>query len=211
MRLFSPDSTHWYTCHGTPLHTVKGANGEYRPTTLRDAKKWRLLPSVTNIIGIIQKEGISQWKMNHCVEAALKVGNHLSHRRLAVLGELREHRLEDGIQVTFGTALPGGEFHAGDYWVFAARTADASVEQLQQAPPRGVHRHFGRLALVTFAPEDVAGLTGVELLERVQRIATEGACVPRALAELDSASVKFPRVVDAGREGVEGAVRGWLE
>ena len=43
-----------------------------------------------------------------------------------------------------------GDFHSGDYWVFAARTADASVEQLTAAPPRGIHHHFCRLAVVTF-------------------------------------------------------------
>jgi threonine synthase len=59
-------------------------------------------------------------------------------------------------------------------------------------------------------PEDVASLTGVELLARVQEMAPEGACVPRALAELDAAPVRFPGVVDAGREGVEGAVRSWV-
>ena len=38
----------------------------------------------------------------------------------------------------------------GDYWVLAARTADASVEPLDRAPPRGIHHHYGRLAMVTF-------------------------------------------------------------
>jgi hypothetical protein len=60
-------------------------------------------------------------------------------------------------------------------------------------------------------PESVSGLTGVQLLAKVQEFAPEGACVPRALAELDEAAVRFPEVVDAGREGVEGAVRGWVE
>jgi hypothetical protein len=58
--------------------------------------------------------------------------------------------LEDGVQVTFNTDPDGGEFRPGDYWVFAARTADASVEELKAAPPRGVHHHYGRLAVVTF-------------------------------------------------------------
>lgn len=59
--------------------------------------------------------------------------------------------LEDGVQVTFTTAEPAdGNFRSGDYWTFAARTADASVEILDAAPPRGVHHHFCRLALVTF-------------------------------------------------------------
>ena len=57
--------------------------------------------------------------------------------------------LEDGVQVTFTTEQTG-EFRPADYWVFAARTADASVEVLDHAPPRGVHHHFCRLAVVTF-------------------------------------------------------------
>lgn len=60
--------------------------------------------------------------------------------------------LEDGVQVQFSLDpdIPGGRFRAGDYWVFIARTADASVEVLESAPPRGVHHHYCRLALVTF-------------------------------------------------------------
>ena len=59
-------------------------------------------------------------------------------------------------------------------------------------------------------PAEVEGLSGVGLLAEVQRLAPEGACVPRALAELDEAIERFTGVVDAGREGIEGAVRKWL-
>ena len=58
--------------------------------------------------------------------------------------------LENGVQVTFTTAPDDGAFRSGDYWIFAARTADASVEELDAAPPRGVHHHYCRLAVVTF-------------------------------------------------------------
>jgi hypothetical protein len=58
--------------------------------------------------------------------------------------------LENGIQVTFTTdsTMPIQEFHTGDYWTFAARTADASIEIVQNAPPREIHHHFCRLALL---------------------------------------------------------------
>lgn len=57
--------------------------------------------------------------------------------------------LENGITVTF--ALPAnGSFHRGDFWTFAARTADGSVETLTQASPRGIHHHYARLSIVTF-------------------------------------------------------------
>jgi hypothetical protein len=58
--------------------------------------------------------------------------------------------LEDGVQVSFDVDPSGGSVHSGDYWVFAARTADASVEELLSEPPRGILHHFCRLGLVTF-------------------------------------------------------------
>ena len=57
--------------------------------------------------------------------------------------------LEDGVEITFTTDPDGGAFRSGDYWVFVARTADASVEELTEAPPRGVHHHYCRLAVIT--------------------------------------------------------------
>lgn len=59
-------------------------------------------------------------------------------------------RLEHGIVVTFSLDPAGGRFRAGDSWVFAARSADASLELLEEAPPRSIHAHYCRLAVVTF-------------------------------------------------------------
>jgi hypothetical protein len=55
--------------------------------------------------------------------------------------------LEHGIQVTLNV-LAGGTAHGGDYWCFAARTADADIERLDQAPPAGVHHHYCKLAII---------------------------------------------------------------
>jgi len=61
--------------------------------------------------------------------------------------------LENGILVDF-SLVAGGAFHAGDHWVFAARTSDGSIEPLNQAPPRGIHHHYARLAIVTLPDEE---------------------------------------------------------
>lgn len=61
--------------------------------------------------------------------------------------------LEHGVLVEFSVATAGGAFRAGDHWCFAARTADASIEILDTAPPLGIHHHYARLAVVTF-PDD---------------------------------------------------------
>jgi hypothetical protein len=58
--------------------------------------------------------------------------------------------LEHGIVASFAVAGPSGVFRSGDHWVFAARTADTSVEILESAPPNGIHHHYARLGTVTF-------------------------------------------------------------
>ena len=56
--------------------------------------------------------------------------------------------LGDGVQITVDVVGPGVA-HTGDYWVFTARAADASVEELDQAPPRGIRHHYCRLAILS--------------------------------------------------------------
>ena len=52
--------------------------------------------------------------------------------------------LENGVTVRFSAVGTAG-FRAGDAWVFAARTADASVEALDAAAPVAIHHHYARL------------------------------------------------------------------
>ena len=65
--------------------------------------------------------------------------------------------IEEGIQVTFSDDPAGGQLRVGDYWIFAARTVDGSVEALQKAPPQGILHHYTRLGFMTW----VAGGAGI--------------------------------------------------
>jgi hypothetical protein len=58
--------------------------------------------------------------------------------------------LEAGITVSFSAQPAGGAGRPLDHWCFTARTATADIERLRQAPPRGIHHHYARLAVVTF-------------------------------------------------------------
>jgi hypothetical protein len=60
--------------------------------------------------------------------------------------------LENGITVAFDVSTAGGSFLTGDFWTFAARTADGSIEPLVKAPPRGIHHHYAALSIVSFNP-----------------------------------------------------------
>lgn len=65
--------------------------------------------------------------------------------------------LEDGIQIIFSLAadVPDGVFKPRDYWLFAARTATASVEELKYAPPYGVHHHYAKLGIINFSDSSI--------------------------------------------------------
>jgi hypothetical protein len=58
--------------------------------------------------------------------------------------------LENGIVAMFSVAPTGGNFLAGDYWTFAARTDGSLDLPLNSAPPRGIQHHYTKLSVVTF-------------------------------------------------------------
>lgn len=67
----SAESTHWYRQDGGPQYTVKAKDGSDRPTTLRDARKMDLVPSVTTILKIVAKPGLEQWKLEQMLLSAM--------------------------------------------------------------------------------------------------------------------------------------------
>lgn len=64
------ESGHWYAKDGTPAYQIEGRTG-VRNTTLRDAKKHGLVPSVTTILSQIAKPGLDHWKQTQVLLAAL--------------------------------------------------------------------------------------------------------------------------------------------
>lgn len=71
-RTFSKDASHWYHTDGQACHTVERADKSgRRPTTLRDARKLNLLPSVTNILKLLHKEALVNWQIEQAVLAVL--------------------------------------------------------------------------------------------------------------------------------------------
>ncbi len=65
--------SHWYTRQGEPMHRIMKADGSGdRATTVKDARRLKLLPSVTSVIGILAKPALETWKMTQVAEAALR-------------------------------------------------------------------------------------------------------------------------------------------
>ena len=70
-KVIASESAHWYTKTGEPCYEVENkSNGGMRPTTLRDAKKLDLVPSVTSILQILSRPGLEAWKQNQILLSA---------------------------------------------------------------------------------------------------------------------------------------------
>src|SRR5262252_4840711 len=112
MKLFSSENAHWYRRDGEPMHTVLSTKGEPRATTLRDARKLGLLPSVTNVLGVINRPELVEWKMTQAVLAALTLprqpgeGEDAFARRVVDDAQSRVRTAAE-----FGSAFHGGAEH----------------------------------------------------------------------------------------------------
>jgi hypothetical protein len=71
---FASESGHWYAPNGEPAYQIEGRNGSMRPTTLRDARKFGLVPSVTTIIRSAAAPPLERWKRNKLLSTAYDLG-----------------------------------------------------------------------------------------------------------------------------------------
>ncbi len=83
---------HWYKPDGSPLYTIIGANGKERDTTLRDARKLNLSPSVTTVMSMAAKPGLDQYLQTQLLDAVASIGVHDSDFwRQSVIQKSKEH------------------------------------------------------------------------------------------------------------------------
>lgn len=66
------ESAHWYSKDGQPCHFVEKKDGiGSRRSTLADARKNLWLPSVTTVLGILDKPALTNWKIEQAVLAVI--------------------------------------------------------------------------------------------------------------------------------------------
>ena len=71
------EAGHWYTTEGEPRYTYIDSKGNERPTTLRQARKYGWLPSVTTVMNVMAKPGLQVWKDDRLLDAAFGQVNRL--------------------------------------------------------------------------------------------------------------------------------------
>ncbi len=132
---FATAGGHWYAPDGSPAYTIVGANGKERPTTLRDARKLGLLPSVTGIIRMAAAPALERWKRNQVLMSAMTLPAVAGESSDAFIARVEQDWQEQGrAAADRGTAIHGaierhyrGEPPDEDFWpwVKAAKLAIA--------------------------------------------------------------------------------------
>jgi hypothetical protein len=80
------ESGHWYAADGSPAYRIIGKNGKERNTNVKDARERGFVPSVTTVLNIIAKPGLTNWLQQQVLLAALTLPR--------INGETEENWLE---------------------------------------------------------------------------------------------------------------------
>lgn len=115
---------HWYERSGKPAYTVKGVNGKERATTIRDARKLGLVPSVTTVLKAAARPGLERWKAEQLLMAALTLP------RMAAETEAQwiQRVWDDSIQQAVKAAERGTEIHAAVEAFFSGAAGDPLLQ-----------------------------------------------------------------------------------
>ena len=107
-RLVQTDQAgHWYTEQGESAHVVIGKNGNERNTTVADARKMGLLPSVTSVLGIMDKPQLTSWKIEQAIMSSLTLPKEDNE----TLEEYARRVVKDSKQSTTKAAEHGTRMH----------------------------------------------------------------------------------------------------
>lgn len=116
---------HWYTREGLPCYEVPKAGGVgFRATTIADARKLRLRPSVTTVLSVIDKPALTNWKIDQAILAALTLPRIDGEAERDYLARVKA----DGAQQAKDAADEGTRIHDALEAHFKRRPFDAKYE-----------------------------------------------------------------------------------
>ena len=149
---FATEAGHWYQPDGTPLYEVPTAKGDkLRPTTLRDARKLGLYPSVTGIMKELAAPGLTVWKAKEAAKAAFYLSlqpnetlDQYAMRAIKVVEDEVAKGAEEGSRIH--AALEQffmGQPYASDYWPIV-ESVDAYLETISDIDMWSTERSFAR-------------------------------------------------------------------
>jgi hypothetical protein len=137
---YTAESGHWYDRDGNPKYTVIGANGKERNTTLRDARKDNLVPSVTTILKVAASPGLEAWKQNQVLLAALTLPRNEGESESDWIDRVMQDSRETGRKA----AERGTEIHAAIQQAFEGEVYGDEFEAYISGADMAITEHFGQ-------------------------------------------------------------------
>jgi hypothetical protein len=132
------ESVHWYGQDGSPQYTVKAKDGSDRPTTLRDARKMDLVPSVTTILKVAAKPALEAWKQEQMLLAALTLPRNLGESEKDLIARI----VFDSKETAKNAAERGTRIHESiESWIAGKR--DVEHVEIAKAFEEAIFIHFG--------------------------------------------------------------------
>src|SRR3972149_1247362 len=103
------EAGHWYRSNGSPCHEVPRAKGGgMRPTTLADARKLGLVPSVTTIMRVLARPGLETWIQRQVLTSAVTLPRQTGQSDESYIAAIMaEAKLVSSAAAQRGTALHG--------------------------------------------------------------------------------------------------------
>lgn len=122
---WASDSGHWYTKTGDPAYTYTGKDGTQKNTTLREARKMGLVPSVTTITRALASPGLQEWKQRQILMSALTLPRWDNESDDSFIDRI----LTDSTEQTRSAANKGEEGHAAIECSFRGLQYDKAWEK----------------------------------------------------------------------------------
>jgi hypothetical protein len=132
------ESVHWYHTDGKPQYTVKSKDGKDRPTTLRDARKMNLVPSVTTILKIAAKPALEAWKMEQMLLAALTLPRNDGESEKELINRI----VADSKETAKSAAERGTRVHESIEAWFDGLRGEVHHREIAEAFEKGIFEHF---------------------------------------------------------------------
>lgn len=132
------EAGHWYTRDGIPQYTVEAAKGGQRSTTLRDARKMNLVPSVTTVINVAAKPSLMAWMQQQVLYAALTLPKRPDESEKDYI----ERIISDSKEQGKAAADAGTDIHASIQGYYEYKPTGKHQESVD-ACVAAISNHFG--------------------------------------------------------------------
>lgn len=133
------ESTHFYTRSGEPAYTVTAKAGHERPTTVADARKLGLVPSVTTVMQCAAKPALERWKAEQLMLAALTLPRHDGEPEKDWLARV----IHDSKETARKASERGTAVHASLQNHFECGAADSQFYEHCKGTRKALLDHFG--------------------------------------------------------------------